>query len=223
MGIFQRTGDMISATLSDLLEQFEHPEKMLRQALRDMEHSVSTVSAAVARSIAAERLLAREQERHNGQAAFWAGKAVTTVAAGNDASARRALAHKLEYQRLAQSLDRQLVDARASNQELRLQVDALREKHASARRQLSALLARQSAADARRRFRTGAPGIQSAQVSLTRFEHFREKIELAEAEAFALAELELGIDNIESSEFDIDDRTQAIESELAALKERPKA
>jgi len=223
MGIFQRTGDMISASLNDLLEQFEHPEKMLRQALRDMEHSVSSVSAAVARSIAAERLLAREQERHRLQANYWAGKAATAVEAGNDDSARRALAHKLEYERLAQSLDRQLAEARASNQELRGQVEALREKHLSARRQLSALLARQAAADARRRFRSGIPGTQSALASLTRFEHFREKIELAEAEAVALAELELGADNIESSEFDLDDKNRAIEEELAALKGQYKA
>ncbi len=39
----------------------------------------------------------------------------------------------------------------------------------------------------------------------------------------ALAELELGVDNIESSEFDIDDKNQAIETELAALKERRNA
>jgi phage shock protein A len=223
MGIFQRTGDMISASLNDLLEQFEHPEKMLRQALRDMEHSVTTVSAAVARSIAAERLLAREQERHKIQAAYWADKAAAAVAAGNDDSARRALAHKLEHDRLARSLDRQLAEARVSNQELRSQVEALREKHLSARRQLSALLARQAAADARRRFHSSIPGTQSALASLTRFDHFREKIELAEAEAVALAELELGADNIESSEFEIDDRNQAIETELASLKERQKA
>ena len=223
MGIFQRTGDMISASLNDLLEQFEHPEKMLRQALRDMEHSVATVSAAVARSIAAERLLAREQERHHQQAAYWSGKAASAVEAGNDALARRALGHKLEYERLAESLDGQLAEARASNHDLRRQVDALREKHASARRQLSALLARQAAADARRRFRSAAPGFQTAHASLTRFDHFREKIELAEAEAVALAELELGVNEVESSDFDVDDRSQAIETELAALKERHKA
>jgi phage shock protein A len=213
MGIFQRTGDMISASLNDLLEQFEHPEKMLRQALRDMEHSVTTVSAAVARSIAAERLLAREQERHKIQAAYWADKAAAAVAAGNDDSARRALAHKLEHDRLARSLDRQLAEARASNQELRSQVEALREKHLSARRQLSALLARQAAADARRRFHSSIPGTQSALASLTRFDHFREKIELAEAEAVALAELELGADDIESSGFELDDKNRAIESQ----------
>lgn len=133
------------------------------------------------------------------------------------------LAHKLEHERLAQSLDRQLAEARASNQELRGQVDALREKHLSARRQLSSLLARQAAADARRRFRSGIPGTQSALASLTRFEHFREKIELTEAEAVALAELEFGGDNIEPSEFDLDDKHRAIEDELAALKERQNA
>ena len=89
MGIFQRTGDMISASVSDLLERFEHPVKMLRHALRDMEQSVATVSIAVARSIAAERLLAREQQRHLDQAIYWGEKAAKNVEAGNDELARR--------------------------------------------------------------------------------------------------------------------------------------
>jgi phage shock protein A len=223
MGIFQRTGDVISASVSDLLERFEHPEKMLRHALRDMEQSVATVSIAVARSIAAERLLAREQQRQQDQATYWGEKAAKDVEAGTEELARRALARKLEHQRRAESLDRQLAEARTSNEALRRQIDMLREKHAAARRQLSSLLARQAAADARRRFLTAAPPRRSAFTALSRFEHFQEKIELAEAEAIALAELEEGVEIAEPPDFEIEERNQSIETELAALRGRHKA
>ena len=146
MGIFQRTSDVISASVGDLIERFEHPEKMLRFALRDMEQSVSTVSAAVARSIAAERLLAREGEGHIAQAAAWVERAARAVDAGNDDLARRALGHKLDHERAAESLEAELAEARASNLQLRRQIESLRGKHAAARRQFSALVARQAAA-----------------------------------------------------------------------------
>ena len=133
MGIFQRTSDMISASVGDLIERFEHPEKMLRHAIREMEESVASVSAAVARSIAAERLLKREQEAHDAQAAAWAVRAAKAVEAGHDDLARRALGHKLDHRRLSESIERELTEARAANEQLRRQVESLREKHASAR------------------------------------------------------------------------------------------
>jgi phage shock protein A len=220
MGIFRRTSDLISANLNDLVERFENPEKLLRHALRDMEQSVATVSAAVARSIAAERLLAREQRRHQDQAAYWADNAAAAVDRGDDDLARRALARKLEHDRLAQAIERQLVEARAANLELRRQVEALREKHAAARRQLATLLARHATAAARRRLR--APGWEgrSALASVARFEHFQEKIELAEAEAVALAELELGTESWQADELASAESEPAVAAALAALKER---
>ena len=84
-------------------------------------------------------------------------------------------------------------------------------------------MARQAAADARRRFLVAAPPAQSALAALSRFEHFQERIELAEAEAVALAELEGGIEIAEPPDFELDERNQTIEAELAALRERHKA
>ena len=42
MGIFQKISDIVSANLNDLSESWEHPEQMLRQAIREMEESIST-------------------------------------------------------------------------------------------------------------------------------------------------------------------------------------
>lgn len=218
MGIFQRTSDIISASVNDLVERFEHPEKMLRHALREMEDSVATVSAAVARSIAAERLLAREQRTHEEQAANWAARAAKAVAAGNDEAARRAIGEKLDHQRLARSLDAELAEARATNRQLRAQVESLRKKHATARRQLSTLVARQAAVGARRQFDSLAPAARSAWSSLARFDYFREKIELEEAEAIALVELDLEADSCGQPEDEFDERNRAVEAELAALR-----
>ena len=36
MGLFQRFGDIVSANLNDMVDRFEDPEKMLKQAVREM-------------------------------------------------------------------------------------------------------------------------------------------------------------------------------------------
>jgi phage shock protein A len=218
MGIFQRTSDIISANVNDLIERFENPEKMLRHALRDVEQSVSTVSAAVARSIAAERILASERDRYEAQAAYWQAKAAKSVEAGDEPSARRALARRLEYEERCRALDRQLAEARTTNSGLRRQVEILRDKQTTARRQLTSLMARQAVADANRRCRGVVPSAHAAIAALSRFEHFQSQIELNEAESIALAELEQSTETLDGAEFDREERHEQIEAELAALR-----
>ncbi len=204
MGIFQRTGDMISATVGDLLDRFENPVKMLRHALREIDDSVADVSAAVARSIAAERLLAREQQAQHARASEWTARARKAVEAGNDDLARRAIAQKLDHDASLQRLDAELSEARTTNERLRREVGTLRQRRATARRQLAALVARQAAIDARRRAGKAGSAAGSARHSLARFDRFREKIELAEAEAIAAAELDES--GLETTDYDIHNR-----------------
>lgn len=221
MGIFQRTGDMISATVGDLLDRFENPVKMLRHALREIDDSVADVSAAVARSIAAERLLAREQQSHQVRVAEWGARARKAVEKGNDDLARRAIGQKLDHEASVLRLDTELTEARATNERLRREVETLRQRRATARRQLAALVARQAAIDARHRIGNVGSSTGAVRHSLARFDRFREKIELAEAEAIAAIEFDQS--ELESTEFEIDERQQLIDAELAAMQSEHRA
>ena len=59
MRLFQRIGDIIAANLNDLVDRFEDPEVMLKQAIREMETMIESATGGAARAIAGERLLAR--------------------------------------------------------------------------------------------------------------------------------------------------------------------
>ena len=83
MGIFKRAGDIISANLNELVDKFEDPEKMLRQAIREMESSIATATTAAARSIAGEKILAKQQTQHCEQATQWRTRARSALAAGD--------------------------------------------------------------------------------------------------------------------------------------------
>ena len=56
MGLFQRVGDIISANLNELLDRFEDPEVMLKQAIREMETSLTQARQEVSRALASEMI-----------------------------------------------------------------------------------------------------------------------------------------------------------------------
>jgi len=217
MGFFHRASLVISANLNDLLDRIEQPEKMLRQGLRELEASIETVLAAVARSIAAERLLARERDDYTGQAGDWEKRAQSAVASGDDDLARKALARKLELTRLIVALEAQLAEARTANQALRRQVETLRIKHAHAKRRLSTVAARKAVADAQKCVQSGtALGCRSRAVDA--MDRLLDKLEWVEAEAVARGELGNEIDDELAQSFESDSLNAAIEAELATLK-----
>ena len=67
MGVFKRISDIISANLNDLTEGFEDPERMLKQAIREMEETIAEVTNQTAKAMANETTLSRELERNQVQ------------------------------------------------------------------------------------------------------------------------------------------------------------
>jgi phage shock protein A len=135
--------------------------------------------------------------------------------------ARRAIARQLDHQQSLCSIDEQLAEARETNASLRRQLDSLRDEHAAAQSRMTTLVAGQAAADARRHVGVStSAGLGSAH-ALGRFEHYCRKLELAEAEAAALVDLDtLGEDAIER-ELAEREREKKIDHELARLRAAP--
>lgn len=217
MGIFRRAGDIVAANLNDLIDRFEEPEKMLRQAVREMDGAIESALTAAARSLAAEKLLARELTQHERRSAEWQDRAVAAVAGGEDELARRALLRRREHDGLVEALREQQTAAAGSNARLRRQLDALRAKRAEAHRKLATLSARHAVARARRQLQTA--GVAAAESSaFSRFERLREKVELVEAEADALVELCGAAPSAERFDSESVQLADFVEAELGQLK-----
>ena len=102
MRLFQRIGDIIAANLNDLVDRFEDPEVMLKQAIREMETMIAEATGGAARAIAGERLLARELADHEQKAARWRARAEEAVSRGDDDLARQAICRAHEHEAMAQ-------------------------------------------------------------------------------------------------------------------------
>jgi phage shock protein A len=118
MGLFQRISDIISANLNDLTEGFEDPERMLKQAIREMEQTIADSTQETAKVLANEKLLSKELANNERQADEWQKKAEQAVGAGDDNLARKALSRKQEHQKLVTALQDQVTAAQDASSTL---------------------------------------------------------------------------------------------------------
>jgi phage shock protein A len=221
MRLLRRVNAMLTANLNDLIDRFDDPEAMLRQAVREMDEAVAAATAAAARSIASETLLRHELDRRRERATVWQRRAEAAVERDDDALARQALARRREHDALAESLTNQLAAVTRVNVRLRARIDAMRLKRDEAARKLAMLTATHAVAKARQSLHSSGDAVQAG--AFARFERLSDRVRLAEAEADALATL----DDEETSDLetgDLDWRIAAhetaleIEAELATLK-----
>lgn len=220
MGMFKRISDIISANFNELAEQFENPELMLKQAIREMETSINEVTGQTAKAMANEKTLDRELDRNRQQAEQWKGRAAKAVDAGDDDLARRALSRKKEHEQLIAALQDQLESAREASTVLRRQLDAMKAKLAEAKRNHATLVARKQAADFRKRVDAQLAGVSTDVDSsaFAKFERLRSKVEQAEAEAEAMAELRRSQPGSAASSDEAADPDLDLDAELAEMK-----
>lgn len=212
MGLLKRMSGLVTANLSDLIDQCEDPEKMLKQAVRDMETALGQLMDGAARAIAHHRLLSRQLSEQREAVSRCAKLAEAAVARHDDEAARSELLRKAEHQRLVDALSRQVTMADALDQRLRRQVMAMRIRLAEARRKLVDITARNRAAAAQRKFVEHLPDETCAGRAWSSFDTMCARVEQSEAETEALLELLGEPDAVAPLDTEV-------EAELRALKE----
>ena len=122
MRIFARINDIIAANIHDMIDQFEDPEVMLKQAIREMEQSIDTVTQDTARVMAGEKRLIRELTKNDLEAQNWQQRALQAVQNGDDQLAQKALARKKEHEHLSQALKEKLEPVKKAGDTLQVQL-----------------------------------------------------------------------------------------------------
>ncbi|MCI0638499.1 MAG: PspA/IM30 family protein [Gemmataceae bacterium] len=216
MNVFSRLSEIVSVNVHALLDRAENPERMLAHLLRTMEENLASARQNAALAIAAERSLGRELEQNQALAEHWQEQARKALAQGRDDLARRALAHKLDYQGLAAALESQHAAALKLSVEVKGSLRALQNRVAEARRRQFMLVARQRAAQVRLEVERALSG--PASVSFTRFAQLERR--LMENEDRIAAQVEaLRLDDGLEDELEKMERDRLIEQELVRLRE----
>src|SRR6185369_10101973 len=61
MGLLERVGTLVKASLNDLIDKAENPSKMIKQVMLDMENQLLQVKTQVAISIADQHMLEKKE------------------------------------------------------------------------------------------------------------------------------------------------------------------
>jgi phage shock protein A len=214
MPLIRRVTDILSANLNDLVDRFEDPARMLKQAVREMEQSLRVAMDGAVAAVANEKLLAHQVVDCRRQSERWQARVEQAVESADDERARRAIAKRIHFDEQFESLEQQQQSAAALCRSLRRQIETMQRKLADAKQTLTELSARKAVAESRKYFVINASlGIGD---SASKVDHWIKRLELAEAQADAWCEL-LEVDEEDSG---ADEQHARVEQELAALKER---
>src|SRR5213595_424169 len=110
MALLERVSTLVRANLNDLIDKAEHPEKMVKQVILDMENQLLQVKTQVAISIADLHLLQKKRDECVQERADYARKAELAVAKENDTLARAAIERSLDARKRSESFEQQLAD-----------------------------------------------------------------------------------------------------------------
>ena len=213
----ERFADIWRSQVNHLLDRLEHPGKMVRQYVRDMEEAFSQGVAAVAAARAQERRLEREHKRQTARAQRAVAEAEELLAAGDEVGARQALQRKIAAQRTLAELEPEIEESRQTANQVQTQLEDLRLRlqQAKARQEQFSVRQRTSAhtrevdfsndADPLARFQRIELRVRDRERSLARWE---ERIEESEIEADIWHEVGPGLPQ----------ENEAVERELKALR-----
>jgi len=214
MPLLERVSTLVRANLNDLIDKAEHPEKMIKQVILDMQNQLLQVKTQVAIAIADQHLLENKHRENADKIGEWMRKAELAVDKKEDDLARASLERVESYRELSENFAQQVADQKAQVENLKTALRQLEQKLAEAEAKADVLIAQQrraravaKASDARI---TSGDGSKAAA-----FDRMKRKV--AHSEAISQAKSEIAADNIEDRLAALE-KQDRIEQLLAELK-----
>jgi phage shock protein A len=214
MGFFDRIMRVIRANLNSLVSKAEDPEKILEQAVLDMQEDLIQLRQAVAQAIATQKRTERQCSQAQSTADEWYRRAQLALQKGDENLAREALTRRKSYQETAEVMQAQIGQQSTVVVQLKQNMVKLESKISEAKTKKDLYVARARSAKASQQIndmlgRVGTGGAMQA------FERMEEKVLQMEAQAEAVAEL--GMDDLEQRIAALGEADD-VEAELAAMK-----
>jgi phage shock protein A len=203
MALLERVSTLVRANLNDLVDRAEHPEKMIKQVILDMQNQLLQVKTQVAIAIADQHLLENKRKENEGKVTEWMRKAELAVDKKQDDLARAALQRTESYRDLTDGYAEQIVDQKAQVENLKTALRQLEQKLTEAQAKADLLIAQHR----RARAVSKASEVKIASgngSSVNAFDRMKHKV--AHAHATSQAKSEIAADNME-------DRLAALEKE----------
>jgi phage shock protein A len=214
MGLFDRLSRVVRANLNDMVSKAEDPEKILEQAIIDMQEDLVQLRQAVARSIATQKRTEQQYNKNQSEANNWQQRAQLALQKGDENLAREALVRKKTNGDTAAQLKAQLEQQTAQVDTLKRNLIALESKISEAKTKKDMLKSRAAAAKANEQLQNTISSLNTGG-SMAAFERMEEKVLMMEAKSQAAGEL---AGNDLEQQFAMLESGSDVDDELAAMK-----
>ena len=216
MGLFDRISRVVRSNVNDLVSKAEDPEKMLEQAIVDMNEDLVQLRQAVAKAIAAEKRSRKQYDEQQSEANKWQERAQLALSKGQEDLARQALQRKKSAADAAAELKPQVDKQKSQVDTLKKSLIGLESKISEAKTKKEMLGARMKAANANEQLQEQV-GNMNNNNAMSAFERMEEKVMEKEASGQAAAELAGGGGGIEDQFAQLESGSD-VDDELAAMK-----
>lgn len=217
MGLFKRMGDNIRANLNSLLDKAEEPVKMLEQYLRDMEDDIADAEMAVAKQIAVVKRLQSSGKDAQAMVEKRTAQAVQALGENREDLARKALEDKKIHAGKAADYQNQYDRAREVADNLKKQLQDMKDEFEKMQAKKATLVARAQAAKAQKEINKTMSGV-GRDTARKGFERMEDKVLQNEAEAAAGLELRSFSKSLDDELAELGSSASEIDEELALLK-----
>jgi phage shock protein A len=214
MGLFDRLSRVVRANLNDVVSKAEDPEKILEQAIIDMQEDLVQLRQAVAGAIATQKRSEQQYNKNQSEANSWQQRAQLALTKGDENLAREALTRKKANSDTAAQLKAQLDSQVGQVDTLKRNLIALESKISEAKTKKDMLKSRAAAAKANEKLQSTISGLNTGG-SMAAFERMEDKVLMMEARSQSAAEL-AGADL--ESQFAMLESGSDVDDELAAMK-----
>ncbi|MFH7030556.1 MAG: PspA/IM30 family protein [Heteroscytonema crispum UTEX LB 1556] len=214
MGLIDRILRFIRANLNSLLGNAEDPEKILEQAVMEMQDNLVQMRQGVAQAIATQKRTERQASQAQTTAEEWYRRAQLALQQNNEPLAREALTKRRAYQETANALSAQIEQHNNVVAQMKKDMRTLELKISEAKTKKDMYIARARSAEASVRLQEMLDGV-SPTSSLSAFERMEEKVLLLEAQSEALAQL--SGDDLQKKFASLESKND-IDAEVAAMK-----
>lgn len=204
--ILNRIARLFKASAHDALDKAEDPGAIARQMVRDLSADIAKLEELVASVIGDQKILAKQRDEAQDQAADWNDKARQAVNAGRYELAAAALSRADRAEKDLAAFDLALVKLAPQVDDLKRKLDDLRQKKDSAESESAVLDARAKAAHATGRAARILSGVGKNPAN---FDSVRQRVDQIEANAEAIEEMAQH------------KRAQDLDAELATLSAVP--
>lgn len=218
MGLFDRIGRVLRSNVNDLVNKAEDPEKILEQAVIDMQEDLVQLRQAVAQSIAEQKRTEQQLNKNKKEADNWQQRAQLALQKGDENLAREALVRKKSFGDTVGMLAAQFQQQTDQVQKLKKNLIGLESKISEAKTKKNMLKARVKAAKANEQLQSTLGNIGTGS-AMAAFERMEDKV--LEMEARSQAAGEIGGSSLEDqfaqleAGSDVDDELASMKAQLA--------